>query len=520
MKTHLKFVKFPLSFPSMALLAVLLIVPAPPLRAKELPPIEIQAIQEVDEILFILRFIERNLDGWTSAQLDSDITANWALNQRLVTKRLRENSKEKSLPPEIIDALNESLGVFEAYDDYLIKIGAASADKLARANMEQERLFKSGAKAFQDRARSGAYDGDEAGKQVVKDAIVVGVVGGLIELWNKSERDEAEGQRAVAAETAFRTVASSARLSIARIALRLSAQRGWKAGEAGFDSLGRKDEVARRPRDPFAHLRNAAIRVENEKAANLLADARQCVFAARLVPSGGVYDQFRAEMLVEASNLAVSASTAEWFETNFTYGGPISKEAVSICRTSLLYDPDLSDLGKLHLALALNKAGHQIEALEQASAAKGQMGTGSFAFIYAVLLSQNGMTEKALESFERALKLGYADILWSKVSPGLARMREAHPVEFKALTDMNLTANIVWGVLNDDYQITNNSKFAITNLRVKPVFVLKDERTHKVLTAARIAPGETYTWENAFSIHRPDFVELEFGEWDCDQKNK
>ncbi|MCA9641724.1 MAG: hypothetical protein KC492_13555, partial [Myxococcales bacterium] len=246
-------------------------------QASDLRALEIRPLPEVDEELFVIRVIGRSFDEWPDWGLDSNYAANWAIDQRLALKRIRGAASQRGLSQETVAALDAALGVFDEYDNYLVEIGAASRETLARAQRERGAIFDQSAKALVGRAREGAYEGEGGVKTAVGDAVVAGIVGGLVELWNSSERDKAEEQRREAAGRAFRTARDSIRLGVARTATRLTAARGWGENEAGFDSLGAKGRLQRRPRDPFAHVANAEIRVEGETYSDELRDAMQSV---------------------------------------------------------------------------------------------------------------------------------------------------------------------------------------------------------------------------------------------------
>jgi hypothetical protein len=415
--------------------------------------------------------------------------------------------------------LDETIGVFQRYDEYLVEIGAASQEMLARARSERGQMFDAGAKTLVNRAQSGKYDGEDGISVAAEDMVVAAVVGGLIELWSQNEREEAEKRRKETAETIFRSYKDTVRLHVARIATRLSANNRWQEGEIGFENLTFEEQFKRRPRDPFIILANAEIREVDEKAEILSRDAKIAFNAARLVPKGSSYDQFRSEMLISACKIsALAAYKALSEDPYYQYGKDISREGIQICRTRLEYDPDESHLGKHELAICLNAYGMHQEALSVAATARNQFNNPPFAYNIARFSSLNGLTQQSIEWLERSFQLGISDIRWSRIDPELEDMRNAHRAAFDDLTDVKMTSEIVWGILNDDYQITNNSKFTLTNLVVSPIIIRKSGRTYKKLTAARINSGHTYTWDNAFSISKSEYLGIEFGEWDADQK--
>jgi hypothetical protein len=271
------------------------------------------------------------------------------------------------------------------------------------------------------------------------------------------------------------------------------------------------------------------IRQQGEKAEDLIGDAGRAVYAAQLIPDDKIYSQFRSEMLISAcdiSLLAAQTSMAQIVSTEkgqtvfISYGTPIAKESVRICHTRLLYDPDLTDQGKYRLSQSLHAAGFFAEALKVAASAKGQAKNVEYSYDFACLSSLNDLFKQSLDWLEYSFSLGLTEIQWARIDPDLAKLRAAYPAEFKALTEVKMSGKLIEDWAYDDYQVTNNSKFALTNLVLNPVITTRNGRIHKKLTAARIDPGRTYTWEDAFSVNFKEYWHLDFGEWDAHQKER
>jgi tetratricopeptide (TPR) repeat protein len=260
----------------------------------------------------------------------------------------------------------------------------------------------------------------------------------------------------------------------ATTAKRVGKRHEWADGEVGFEYLDLQKELKRRPRDPFVIFESALVRKKSETPIELMRSARACVDAARLVPAGSIYDDFRAEFLVEAGLLARSAASYEWqADPKHRYGSQLSKEAVRICRTCLEYEADPTDWCKLDLALAVNFAGEHAgehkEALNVATKAKKRHRDSGFAYDYACLLSLDGQTKLALDWLEFSFKQGNDDVIWARKDPELAKVRTDHPERFNRVTEVKWSWRINFGNFNDDIVLTNNSNFTLTNIAITPV---------------------------------------------------
>jgi tetratricopeptide (TPR) repeat protein len=480
-------------------------------QSENLGPIDIRTSKEVDETLFLVRVIGRSFDSWPQ-HLDNDATASWAIDQHLTFERLRDHAQNKNLGPEIIGALDKTTNVFKKYEEYLIEIGAANRETLARAHKEDNELFHRGI-TF-------------TGSVVASGNVAVGAAAAagtwLIHLFSQNDRSEAEKRRKEAATRSFLSYKEMIQSNVLRTAMKLATKNQWKEGEIGFENLSFKEQFGRRPRDPFIIMENAEIRQKGEKAINLFTDSREIFNAAQLVPEDSIYDQYRGLMLISACRIGSLAAHAALTEgASYTYGSVIAKESVRICRTRLRDEPDVSDRGKYELAICLNAAGLHEDALKFIKSANRQSRNADYAYDYARYASLAGSTKESLEWLEKSFRLGITDIQWSRRDPELARMRISHPAEFEDLTQVKMRGEIKYGRYYHDYQVTNNSKFALTNLSVQPSFFYKNSVMYKRLAVNRIEAGQSYTWDSVeSSLFEKDLVLREFGEYDCDQKRR
>ncbi len=165
-----------------------------------------------------------------------------------------------------------------------------------------------------------------------------------------------------------------------------------------------------------------------------------------------------------------------------------------------MYDGDATDWGKYDLALALNCAGLHEEALNMANRVRKLTRTPEYAYNYACLLSLDGQTKLALEWHEFAFKLGDSNVAWAKQDPELKRVGEDQAEAFARITEVKWEWRINYGIFNDDIVLTNKSVFPLTNITVVPTIMKNGQTFTKSLTVGYLAAGQSYTWEDVFSI--------------------
>jgi hypothetical protein len=308
-----------------------------------------------------------------------------------------------------------------------------------------------------------------------------------------------------------------------RVVGRVSKARGWSAVDANFV------DDARRPQDPFQRFASARQNYLVAFTARTNAEAaEEALYAASLVPPGPNSQELVIQMLDIACEASRDAALGSFEEGNGRFDKKIASRGVLICSARRILGEDPTGHVRFNLAMCLNGAGNADKALAVANelidggaAERKLRNNPTWSYNYACLLSLNGDVDKSLDWIRHAFGLGMSNIKLVRADPELANVRALRAKEFADLVSVNLTGNIVWwSILSEDYTITNHSKFAITNLTVKPIIVRKDGRTNLELTVERIEPGDTFTWRNVASISRKDFLSFEFGEWDCDQKDK
>jgi len=148
----------------------------------------------------------------------------------------------------------------------------------------------------------------DAGKAILKETAGDIIAGFVVDLFQQAERDAAKKRAIESAQARYEEACRSTLTQAAAAVRRIAKQQKWAEGEAGFQDVSLREQLQRRPRDPFIRVANALIREKNETAGDLMRDARICLEAARLVPDGPVYDSYRAAFLASAGHFAERAA--------------------------------------------------------------------------------------------------------------------------------------------------------------------------------------------------------------------
>jgi hypothetical protein len=247
-----------------------------------------------------------------------------------------------------------------------------------------------------------------------------------------------------------------------------------------------------------------------------------CVAAARMVPSGAIYDECRQEFLLMAARIATQAAMVESKAGGRGWSGPpapSAPEAVRLFDACLRFaSGDSSGEIREGRAYALAYDGRIQEAIQQAAEVYPQRhATPSYAYNLACLNSISGNTDLAFQWLEYAIKgCGWNSIPQAKKDPDLATVRAAKREAFAQLTTPTCNWEIKFGLLMDDVVITNTSPFAITNVVLDVRVESKDHVWTPQLKVDRIEPGDTHTWVDVFSIPG-NRVGRKSARFECDQ---
>jgi tetratricopeptide (TPR) repeat protein len=330
----------------------------------------------------------------------------------------------------------------------------------------------------------------------------VAVVQYLWDDYNKGkERDAAKQQKLEVASQEFRNKFSTYIACAQNAALDLSQKYSWEKGEAGFD-----DSQMNRPRDPFLMSQQAYnFSLNNQTPAkDMITAANQCLYAACLVPSGDIYDEYRANALWAAGIIASQAYSKEIGNQSWaTAYNQTAASAVQVWKACLKYTQDPTGECREQMAWALMASGNLKEALNQASSiASLRQKSASYAYNLAGLESGLGDTDTAFKWFDYAVRtLDFNNIAQAKTDPDLEAMRTAQKSRFDDLPSVKGECIIGFGIFHDDVILKNNSAFTLTRVVFNGT-VTSSGNPQQIpeLKVEQIAPGQSYKWVNAISV--------------------
>jgi len=236
---------------------------------------------------------------------------------------------------------------------------------------------------------------------------------------------------------------------------------------------------------------------------SMMNHADQCLEAARLVPPGRFYDEYRALLIWAGGYMALRAAQIESGGRGYVGGPYVSgAKAVRFWRTYLLYDPmDATGEAREVLVSALACTGDVKAAIDAATTIQElRADSADFSYTFACLLSIDGQPDFAYAWFENAVRRGYHDIAFAKKDPDLALLRRVKGDAFRELTRVKFEWSINWGIFNDDIVLVNRSPFAITNVVFRARIESGGRAWTPELHADAVGPGQSHTWENCISI--------------------
>ncbi len=285
-----------------------------------------------------------------------------------------------------------------------------------------------------------------------------------------------------------------------------------------------------------------------QKSENLLRLAKECARAVRLVPPERVFDRPRLTILYRAALLACEAADAE-LEGESWVGAysPAAAYAVRLIDVFNGYSRFFELSGELRerRAWALAQCGRPDEAFDQAVAVKDlRKDQPEFGVKLARLYCRRGGTADAKANAKEAMRwldiavrsAGFVDILELKRNPDLGPVRGLQSMAFNGLTEVRADGKPLTPVPmafsqpppTTDFEVTNNSAFALTNVTVKvDVSIVTNGGRNakpKTLTTpevfARIEPGQTVVVADIFKDLAPGWVYSKRYSVECDQNRK
>jgi hypothetical protein len=262
-------------------------------------------------------------------------------------------------------------------------------------------------------------------------------------------------------------------------------------------------QAGREPGNPFARLRLFTARAleptadRTGKGAVLFVLARQAAALTQLIPPGAVFDTDRADVLGQAAALALIAADLEIGDGS--WAGAYSARAAYAVRlldaALALGAADATGVLREQRAWALFRAGCPDHAFRQAQELRdARRDAPTFHYNLAKLYCARRDPAAALKALEVAVKAGFSGLSAARKCADLLPIRTTK--QFVELTRVRHEWKVKPGAALD---VTNRGLFPWTNVKVHvaAVYPLGNQVNRQEFTtkAARIEPGETYTWQ-------------------------
>lgn len=489
-------------------------------------PLRVKADPGVDEHLFLMRVLEEMYDHWPAdlerrENLSKDLGA---FRRRALRYHQHVKLKEGEFDRRMVVVFEDLLATIDAYEECLAKADLIDRKVVIEAQRENS-----------EAALNIAVDLAENAHPVVL------IVSFLLNAGAEGElRDLERRQQIEAANRTFDRVMLASLARAETTAASLAQSRGWGRSEAGFDvPPAEKERIQRlesattrpstrpsawndaetldslydsfarkRPRDPFVIARQCRLQAAMRPNKQTTRVMEQIVAAASLVPSAKVYDEWRADILLAAANVAYADALTATESLGFGRAArPLAKEAARLFEAALYYGPNDPD-GEVRQrrAMMLGLSGEHAQSLDAfASIQDLRRQDRQYAYNYACISSVTGNTDKAMEWLEHSIKvLGFNDIAHAKRDSDLENLRKAKRRQFDELVTVKFEWQVNLGLF-PDVIIKNQSAFALTGvvLSVKSRQVGRaDDDWVRNLPFPPIAPGKTGRWSGRLPAAR------------------
>ena len=222
------------------------------------------------------------------------------------------------------------------------------------------------------------------------------------------------------------------------------------------------------------------------------------------MPAGPVYNADRAELMRSAAGLANLSAVLESKDGGWAnVYSPKAAYAARLIERAMEFDRiDGSGESREQLGVALTLAGRKTEALRTLTEVRESRKTSpTFLYNLARVCGVNGKGKDGLVALEDAVAAGYTDVKALALNPDFVALRGG---KLDALVTPQVHALFVWAKGGADnshrMEITNKSRFAMTNVRVTFELVMKAGKnkvyTHKI---DRLEPNQQYDWKDVCS---------------------
>ena len=479
-----------------------------PAAADPLPTIDVKPAQEADERVFLVAAAKRIHEVMRDTK-SSDPDAllkeiqELARAARQKAVRLKVHIEQQKLDAELVGVYQDLIDTADAWSNFADQIGRIRRLSKGEGERNNAEAVGKGLEAGAGAAASADQAGADSGDAAVG-GLIVGLIAGAIESNRRDEQLREQVSAAVNKEA--KTIDDRRSLSDARLndAVAVLAKRyGWKPVK-GSERVVILTELERNPIGQVTLLTRCQELTGPDDPDKLRDAARVCEQAVRLVPEGQLYDEYRLYCLESAGrflfrSVHVRESTKGLFRG---VRNADASHAAALYEACLKYSADPAGALRSYKAWMLAADNQMNDAIKLvAEVSKLCDGDANFAYWEARLLSATGNTDLAFDWLSYAVrKLGYSDITGTKTDPDLAKMRAARQKDFDDLVAVKWSWRVKFGVFNDDFVLTNNSAFAITNVRVQARLVQGDRVWNLDLKTDRIAPGAEHLWENVVSI--------------------
>ena len=472
---------------------------------KQIPtkePVVITTDPSSDERLFLVNLLVSMYNKLPNSQADGQSYQKTLGQLRFKANQRLEDIKQRNLDDTLAGMYTDFISVVDEYGNIFTQYGKIERAAVAREEKEtMESGFNAGFSGGQRIAT--AHDNGDSGSSAIMQGAALAIGQFLWDNYNRSkERDQVKADALREANQQFQNSYSTYLAKAQNGALYLSQKYSWQTGEAGFDGS------QTRRRDPFLLCKQAYQNAVTRQCPpkEMLEWAKQCIYAADLVPAGVIYDDYRADFLWNAGVIASRASEIKIGNQQWSKAyNEDAAYAVQIWLACLKYFSD--PIGKCRARLAWEhiKTGNLAEAFRLANEVYPLLKDDiNYCYHMACLNSALHDTDTSFKWIEYIINtLGYNNVNYLKNDPNLEDVRAKQKTRFDNLVTVKLTWQVVYGVLFDDIVVYNNSAFSVTDVNFNGNFTSKDGRNKNVRLAVNfIGAGKSYTWPNATSVSR------------------
>jgi len=439
---------------------------------------------------FLLYGILDTFEFWDA---NDQTTGDWIAGTRSRLAALRTGGVSGGLDPGFARLYDGAIAAVEAYAVFVEQREGIESARQQQASRDSLQALLTGAVAAFESADQAERRGSSETTAGLA-GLAGGIGSGIDEAARRADARNAQATAAIAAAQAtFRTTLTTSLSDATAFARQLAEKHGWAPAEVGLGDGGTvavRDIVRLRPRDPFARARLA--RLHDATVASRLAAAADFTTAADLVPDRQDYHGVRTAFLRDAALYHIAGAALQ--APAFSAGPPPAiADAMTTVRRYRDADPeDASGTGRLLLARALAHTGQHAQALNEALAVREQFKQdANYQTLVARLTSLSGASEHTAGWIESAYRLGFTDVGRLRGHPDLAAFARERPDDFALLTTVQVSFQVLMDWMLHDLVVTNDSPFALTNVRAEVTVRRGAKVLSPVVSCATLASGSS-----------------------------